>query len=62
MKAVRTMSLVALSFLAFAPSSAYAQFGPMENDVQSAIEVYAELTLEQSVVDLGTISDRPPSR
>lgn len=60
MKAVRTMSLVALSFLAFAPASAYAQFGPMENDVQSAIEVYAELTLEQSVVDLGTISDEEP--
>lgn len=60
MKAVRTMSLVALSFLAFAPASAYAQFGPMESDVQSAIEVYAELTLEQSVVDLGTISDEEP--
>lgn len=60
MKAVRTMSLVALSFLAFAPASAYAQFGPMENDVQSAIEVYAELTLEQSAVDLGTISDEEP--
>lgn len=54
---VRTMSVAALSVLAFAPVSAFAQFGPMEPDVQSAIEVYAEVTLEQDSVTLGTISD-----
>lgn len=60
MKSVRTMSVVALSLLAFAPVSAFAQFGPMEPDVQSAIEVYSELTLDQTSVDLGKISDEEP--
>lgn len=60
MKTFNTVSLVALSVLAFAPAAAYAQFGPMEQDVGSAIELFAEMTLEQTVVDLGTISDEEP--
>jgi Protein of unknown function (DUF1573) len=60
MQNARAISVLALSLLAFAPAAAYAQFGPMEADVQSSIEVYAELTLEQTIVDLGTMSDEEP--
>lgn len=57
MQRVRTMSVVALSLVALAGTPASAQFGPMEAEVGSAIEAVAVLTLEQTVIDLGTISD-----
>lgn len=61
MKSARSC-IVALSLLALAgiPGVALAQFGPMEQDVGNSVQAYPELVLDQTKIELGTISDEEP--